>query len=69
MDPENWIVRRARLEQIASDSHGGTVGWVGFGATYLVSPFWQLDTALSLGLNDRSADVALTVGISGLVVR
>ncbi len=42
---------------------------MGFGATYLVSPFWQLDTALSLGLNDRSADVALTVGISGLVVR
>ncbi len=57
------------LEQIASDRHGGTLGWVGFGATYQVSAFWQLDTALSLGLNDRSTDVGLTVGISGLVVR
>ncbi|GMR13818.1 MAG: hypothetical protein BMS9Abin29_2037 [Gemmatimonadota bacterium] len=57
------------LEQIAGESRGGTVGAVGFGATYLVSPFWQLDTALSLGLNDRSADVGLTVGISGVVVR
>ncbi len=57
------------LEQIASNSHGGTLGAVGFGATYRVSAFWQLDTALSLGLNDRSTDVSLTVGISGLVVR
>lgn len=57
------------LEQIASDSHGGTLGAVGFGASYQVSAFWQLDTALSLGLNDRSTDVGLTVGISGLVVR
>ena len=57
------------LEQIASGSHGGTVGALGFGASYLLSPFWQLDTALSLGLNDRSTDVGVTVGISGLVVR
>lgn len=57
------------LEQIASDSHGGTLGWVGFGATYRVAAFWQLDTAFSFGLNDRSTDVGVTVGISGLVVR
>ena len=57
------------LEQIASDSHGGTLGAVGFGATYGLSAFWQLDTAISLGLNDRSTDVGLTIGISGLVVR
>lgn len=49
--------------------HGGTLGAVGFGASYRVSAFWQLDTALSLGLNDRSTDVGLTVGNSGLVVR
>lgn len=42
--------------------HGGTLGAVGFGASYRVSAFWQLDTALSLGLNDRSTDVGLTVG-------
>lgn len=57
------------LEQIASDEYGGTLGWVGFGATYRMSDFWQLDTAFSLGLNDRSTDVGVTVGISGLVVR
>jgi Putative MetA-pathway of phenol degradation len=57
------------LEQIAATRHGGTVGAVGIGATYLVSPFWQLDTALSLGLNDRSTDVGFTVGLSGVVLR
>ena len=67
--PQFGSFAEVALEQIASDSHGGTLGWVGFGATYRLSAFWQLDTALSLGLNDRSTDVGLTVGISGLVVR
>jgi Putative MetA-pathway of phenol degradation len=67
--PEFGSFVEVALEQIAGERHGGTLGWVGFGATYLMSDFWQLDTALSLGLNDRSTDVGVTVGISGLVVR
>jgi outer membrane putative beta-barrel porin/alpha-amylase len=57
------------LEQVTRSNNGGMVGAVGMGATYLVNPFWQLDTALSFGLNDRSPDMGLTVGLSGVVVR
>ena len=54
------------LEQIAEDQHGGNVGFVNFGGTFLLSPRWQLDAAASVGVTDRSTDAGFTVGLSGL---
>ena len=54
------------LEQIAEDQHGGNVGFVDFGGTFLLSPRWQLDAAAAVGVTDRSSDFGFTVGLSGL---
>jgi len=50
--------------QIARAADGGTVATFDAGATWLVSNRCQLDTMLALGLNRRSPDAALTVGLS-----
>lgn len=52
------------LPQIASSEHGGTEAYLDLGSAWLLSPDLQLDTAIALGLNDRSVDSAITVGVS-----
>ncbi len=52
------------LPQIASSEHGGTEAYLDLGAAWLLSPDLQLDSAIALGLNDRSVDSAITVGLS-----
>ncbi len=57
------------FEQIAKDEHGGNVGFVDLGVTFLLSPRWQLDTAAAVGITDQAVDYGLTVGASGLLLR
>lgn len=52
------------LPQITNSEHGGTEAYLDLGSAWLLSPDLQLDTAISLGLNDRSVDTAITVGLS-----
>lgn len=52
------------LPQVARARHGGTQASVDVGATWLMSGDCQLDAMLSRGLNSRTADLALTVGLS-----
>jgi len=52
------------LPQIADSKYGGTEAYLDLGSAWLLSPDLQLDTAISLGLNERSVDRALTVGLS-----
>jgi hypothetical protein len=52
------------LPQIARTRHGGTVATLDFGMAYLLSPTWQIDTALYKGLNKNTADLTWTVGLS-----
>ncbi|WP_395789134.1 transporter [Aquimonas sp.] len=52
------------LPQIVSTEHGGTEAYLDLGSAWLLSPDLQLDSAISLGLNDRSVDAAITVGLS-----
>lgn len=52
------------LPQIVSTEHGGTEAYLDLGSAWLLSPDLQLDSAISLGLNDRSVDTAITVGLS-----
>lgn len=54
------------FEQIASDSNGGVVANFDFGGTFALSETVQLDAASSLGLNDRSEDFAVTIGLSAV---
>lgn len=50
--------------QIARGAHGGTVANANVGAAYLLSNTVQLDTAFSKGLNQRTVDLGLTIGLS-----
>lgn len=50
--------------QIARAADGGTVATFDAGVTWLVSNRCQLDTMLAFGLNRRTPDAALTVGLS-----
>lgn len=50
--------------QIARGVHGGTVASLNLGMAYLLTKTVQLDTALSTGLNERSADLGWTIGLS-----
>ena len=50
--------------QIARSADGGTVATFDAGMAWLLSERCQLDTMLALGLNRRSPDAALTVGLS-----
>ncbi|HEX8606524.1 MAG TPA: transporter [Pseudoduganella sp.] len=49
---------------IARASHGGTEASLSVGAAYLLQRNIQIDTALSRGLNGRTPDLGLTVGLS-----
>ena len=57
------------FDQIAEDQHGGNVGYVDFGGTFLLNPRWQLDAAAALGVTDQALDFGLTFGLSGLLPR
>lgn len=50
--------------QIARMRDGGTVATADIGAAYLVNGHCQLDAALSRGLNSRTPDLSVTVGLS-----
>lgn len=52
------------LPQIAKTSHGGTQASLDVGGAYLLSDTVQVDAMLSRGLNSRTPDSALTVGVS-----
>ena len=57
------------FEQIAANRHGGNVGYVDFGGTFLLNPRWQLDAAAALGVTDQALDFRLTFELSGLLSR
>ena len=57
------------FEQIAKDQHGGNVGFVDFGGTFLLNPRWQLDAAAVVGVTEQATDFGFTVGVSGLFPR
>jgi hypothetical protein len=50
--------------QVARADHGGTQAVFDAGLTYLVNKDLQLDAALVRGLNRRTPDLGLTVGLS-----
>ena len=50
--------------QIARSANGGTVATFDTGMAWLLSDRCQLDAMLALGLNRRTPDAALTVGLS-----
>jgi hypothetical protein len=50
--------------QIASGKNGGTQLFVDTGVTYLLSKNMQIDTAITRGLNNKTADWGWTVGFS-----
>jgi hypothetical protein len=52
------------MPQIARGKNGATVANLNLGAAYLLSDTLQIDTALARGLNHRTADLSLTVGLS-----
>ncbi|MCA1856545.1 transporter [Massilia oculi] len=52
------------LPQIARSAHGGTQASFDLGGAYLLSSTVQLDAMLSRGLNSRTPDLALTIGLS-----
>ena len=52
------------LPHIASSDDGGTEAYLDLGSAWLLGRDAQLDVALSHGLNERSVDLALTVGLS-----
>ena len=54
------------FEQISEKQRGSSVAFVAFGATLLLNDYWQLDTAVAVGLTDQSPDYGLTLGLSGL---
>jgi hypothetical protein len=53
-------------EQLASEEHGGNLGFWDVGATFLLTPDLQLDAALLIGANDASPDFGFTLGLSAL---
>ena len=52
------------LPHIARSRHGGTEASVGAGAAYRLSKDVEFDAMLSRGLNNRTPDLALTIGLS-----
>lgn len=52
------------LPQIARGKHGGTQATFDLGGAYLVSDTCQADVMISRGLNSRTPDLGLTVGLS-----
>lgn len=51
-------------QQLASDRHGGNVITYDLGAAYLLTDYVQIDTAIAIGANDNTPDLAWTVGLS-----
>ncbi len=52
------------MQQIASNEDGGTQATLDVGAAYLLTDNVQWDVAVYKGLNDRTADLGLTSGLS-----
>lgn len=52
------------LPQIASRKNGGTQASLNTGVAYLINDNCQIDAAVSKGLNHRTADLGVTVGLS-----
>lgn len=50
--------------RIARSKHGGTVATFDVGVAYTVSTSWQVDLAMSRGLNRRTPDLSWTLGVS-----
>ena len=57
------------FEQIAANRHGGNVGYVDFGGTFLLNPRWQLDAAAAVGVTDQAPDYGFTRGLSAVLPR
>jgi len=51
-------------QQLASERHGGNVITYDLGAAYLITDYVQIDTAVSIGANDNTPDLAWTLGLS-----
>ncbi|MFC5459122.1 transporter [Massilia niabensis] len=49
---------------VARSSHGGTQATFDIGGAYLITDTLQVDTMLARGLNSRTPDLSLTVGLS-----
>ena len=58
------VFAEIQLPQIAATEHGGTQAAFDVGGAWLLSDDLQLDTAISLGLNERTPDWAWTLGLS-----
>ncbi len=52
------------LPKIASSKNGGTQASFNTGVAYLINDNCQVDAALSKGLNHRTADLGVTIGLS-----
>lgn len=52
------------LPQIASSKNGGTQASFNTGVAYLINDNCQVDAAVSKGLNHRTADLGVTIGLS-----
>lgn len=51
-------------QQLATTRHGGNIVDLNLSLTYLVDKDIQMDAAAGFGLNERSPDIAMTVGVS-----
>lgn len=51
-------------QQLTSNKNGGSVVTYDAGMAYLLSPTMQIDTAISIGVNDHTPDRLWTVGFS-----
>lgn len=49
---------------VARSRHGGVEASFDIGAAYLITDTLQVDTMLARGLNSRTPDLSLTVGLS-----
>lgn len=58
------VFAEIQMPQIAATEHGGTQAAFDLGGAWLLSDDLQLDTAISIGLNERAPDWAWTFGLS-----
>ena len=57
------------FEQITKDEHGGHIGVIRTGGTFLLNDRWQFDSAVAIGLTDSAPNFGITFGLSGLFLR
>lgn len=57
------------FEQITKDEHGGYIGVIRTGGTFLLNDRWQFDSAVAIGLTDSAPNFGITFGLSGLFLR